>query len=237
VSRLRAWLEILLVPLLFGFSGAAVALLAQAFPGQLPLPVLLLLQAAVVLAGLTLLLVRAGQRWRDVGLQALSAWDLLRALAVLAACVAANLLLTLLIYLAAPGDTETHLQQLQGIAARLAGGVPMTVVAATMFLVGVYEELSARGFLLARCRTALGGIWAPVLLSSLLFGLGHLYQGWIGVLQTTVIGVVLALYTVHWGTLWPAILAHAALNTLSIAALEGMRAEQAALIGATVGTP
>jgi membrane protease YdiL (CAAX protease family) len=107
----------------------------------------------------------------------------------------------------------------------------MTAVAATMFLVGAYEELSARGFLLARCRAALGGVWPPVLLSSLVFGLGHLYQGVLGVLQTAVIGVILALYTVHWGTLWPAIIAHALLNTLSIAALEGMRSQQAALTG------
>jgi membrane protease YdiL (CAAX protease family) len=219
VSRLRAWLEIMLVPLLFGISGLAAALLAQAFPGGLPMPALLVLQGVVVLGGLSVVLERAGQRWRDVGLQVLRAQDLLRALVVFVACTAANLVLTLSIYLAAPGDAENHLEQLQSIAARLAGGLPLAVVAASMFLVGVYEELTARGFLLARCRSALGGTWGPVLLSSLVFGLGHFYQGWIGVLQTTVIGVILALYTVHWGSLWPAILAHALLNTLSIAAL------------------
>jgi membrane protease YdiL (CAAX protease family) len=91
-----------------------------------------------------------------------------------------------------------------------------------MFFVGVYEELTARGFLLARCRTAFDGVWAPVLLSSLLFGLGHVYQGWIGVVQTTVIGTVFAVYTVRWGTVWPAILAHALLNTLSVITLAGL---------------
>jgi membrane protease YdiL (CAAX protease family) len=230
VSRLQAWLEILLVPLLFGLSGVAVSLLAAAFPG-LPLPLLLLVQGAVVLAGLTALLARNGQKWRDVGLKRLTVLDPLRALVVFAACAATNLVLTLSVYLTAPGQVETHVDRLESIAKVLAGELSMTAVAATMFLVGVYEELSARGFLLARCRTALGGVWAPVLLSSIVFGLGHLYQGILGVLQTAAIGVILALYTVHWGTLWPAILAHALLNTLSIAALEGMRSQQAVLIG------
>lgn len=231
MSRLQAWLEILLVPLLFGVSGVAVSLLAAAVPGVFPLPALLLVQGAVVLAGLTALLARRGQSWRDVGLKRLSGRDPLRALVVFAACAAANLVLTLAVYLTAPGRAQTHLERLESIAAVLAGELSMTTVAGTMFLVGVYEELSARGFLLARCRTALGGVWAPVLLSSLVFGLGHLYQGILGVLQTAAIGVILALYTVHWGTLWPAILAHALLNTLSIAALEGMRSQQVALAG------
>ncbi|MGD8851230.1 MAG: CPBP family intramembrane metalloprotease [Gammaproteobacteria bacterium] len=231
MSRFQAWLEILLVPLLFGLSGVLVSLLAAGFPRLLPMPVLLLAQGGVVLAGLTVLLARRGQHWRDVGLKPFVARDPLRALVVFASCAAANLVLTLSIYLTAPDRVETHVQRLESIAALLAEERSMTAVAATMFLVGAYEELSARGFLLARCRAALGGVWPPVLLSSLVFGLGHLYQGVLGVLQTAVIGAILALYTVHWGTLWPAIIAHALLNTLSIAALEGMRSQQAALTG------
>jgi membrane protease YdiL (CAAX protease family) len=131
-------------------------------------------------------------------------------------------LVMLLVYLSVPQDTRGHLIELQAIASRVADGLPLTVVAAVMFFVGVYEELTARGFLLARCLAALDGVWAPVLLSSVLFGLGHFYQGWIGVLQTAVFGVILATFTVRWRTLWPAILAHAMVNTLSIAALAGL---------------
>jgi membrane protease YdiL (CAAX protease family) len=74
------------------------------------------------------------------------------------------------------------------------------------------------------------GVWAPVLVSSVLFGLGHVYQGWIGVAQTTVIGAIFAIFTVRWATLWPAIMAHAALNTLSVAALTGVDSPRSVLV-------
>lgn len=219
VSRRRAWLEILLLLLLIGIGGLAVVLLEELFVGWMPLPVLLALQGAVILAGLSILLFRAGQRWSDVGLHALNGRDVGRALVLLVECVAVNLILMLIIYRVAPEHTIEHMIHLQGIASRLAGEQSILAIAATMFFVGIYEELTARGFLLTRCRTALDGVWAPVLLSSMLFGLGHAYQGWIGMAQTTLIGTVLAVNTVRWGTLWPAILAHALLNTFSVATL------------------
>jgi membrane protease YdiL (CAAX protease family) len=222
VTRRQAWLEILLVVVIVEISGVAVAVLAEAFADTIPLPVLLLIQGVAVLAGLTLLLARTGQRWGDVGFQPFSGRDLGRALLLFAASMGANVLVMLLVYLSVPQDTRGHLIELQAIASRVADGLPLTVVAAVMFFVGVYEELTARGFLLARCLAALDGVWAPVLLSSVLFGLGHFYQGWIGVLQTAVFGVILATFTVRWRTLWPAILAHAMVNTLSIAALAGL---------------
>jgi membrane protease YdiL (CAAX protease family) len=209
--------------LLIVLSGAAVLLLAQAFAGRLPAAVLLVPQGLLILGGLHLLLARAGERWSDVGLRALHRRDVRRAVLLLGACMGANLLLMLLISVAAPAPVLEHTQHLQTIAVRLAGGLPVPLIAGLMFFVGVYEELVARGFLLARCRTALDGMWAPVLLSSALFGLGHLYQGWIGVLQTMLIGLLFAGYTLRWGTLWPAILAHAGLNTLTVVLLERLR--------------
>jgi membrane protease YdiL (CAAX protease family) len=38
--------------------------------------------------------------------------------------------------------------------------------------------------------------------------------------QTALLGVVLAAFTIRWRTLWPAIIAHAAVNMLSIVQLE-----------------
>lgn len=224
LSRRRAWLEILLLLLLVAAGGVAVPLLAGLFLGRVALPIMLVFQGAVILAGLSLLLFHAGQRWADVGLHAFEGRDLGRALLLLATCIVANLLLMLVLYALAPKHVHEHMSHLQTIASTLAGGLPITTIAATMFFVGVYEELTARGFLLARCRTAIGGVWAPVLLSAMLFGLGHTYQGWIGVAQTTVIGVIFAAFTTRWGTVWPAILAHALLNTLSVATLERVNA-------------
>jgi uncharacterized protein len=69
-----------------------------------------------------------------------------------------------------------------------------------------------------------GRWWPALLVSSILFGLAHLHQGWVGAVQTMLIGVVFAAFTIRWGTLWPAILAHAGLNLASLLVLEGLPA-------------
>lgn len=221
-QRSRAWREILLVIALVVCSELAAVLLAQLWPAALPAAVLLVPQGLLVLGGLHLLLARAGERWRDLGLRALHLRDAGHALWLLGACLALNLLLMLLVSLGAPATVHAHTGRLQELAGRLAGGLPVALIALLMFFVAVYEELTARGFLLTRCRRIVAGTWPPVLLSALIFGLGHAYQGWIGMLQTALIGVVLGWYTLRRGTLWPAILAHAGLNTLTVAVLAGL---------------
>lgn len=230
MSRRRAWLEILLLLSIVSGSGLAVGMLGELFAGGLPAPVLLILQGAVIILVLTLLLARAGQGWRDVGLHPMQRGDVGRALLLLITCVGANFLVLLIVFLTVPGPAHEHMNRLQDIAAIVADGLPLSVIASTMLLVGVYEELTARGFLLARCLIAFDGVWAPVLVSSVLFGLGHIYQGWIGVVQTTVIGVIFAVFTLRWATLWPAIMAHAAMNTLSVAALTGADSPNSLLV-------
>lgn len=66
---------------------------------------------------------------------------------------------------------------------------------------GLCEELLYRGFLM----WYLAGIAGPagaVALSSVVFGMAHLYQGRKGVLQTGTIGLVLALLYLGTGSLW-----------------------------------
>ncbi|MFZ0470698.1 MAG: CPBP family intramembrane glutamic endopeptidase [Thiogranum sp.] len=230
MSRRRAWLEVLLLLLIVAVSGLAVGMLGELFAGGLPAPVLLILQGVVIILVLTLLLARAGQGWRDVGLHPMQRGDVGRALLLLITCIGANLLVLLIVFLTAPGPAHEHMNRLQDIAAIVSDGLPFAAVAFTMLFVGVYEELTARGFLLARCLTAFDSVWAPVLVSSALFGLGHIYQGWIGVAQTTVIGVIFAIFTLRWATLWPAIMAHAALNTLSVATLTGVDSPKSVLV-------
>jgi membrane protease YdiL (CAAX protease family) len=216
LSRAQAWLDVVLAVALVGVAALVLGVFVQFFARDLRFPLLILLQGAVILTGLRLLLALRGERWSDVGLRGLRSKDLALALLAMATCFAANLVLTGAVFALHPGEVDEHLQLLEHIARQLGQGVPFPGVTAMMFFVGVYEELAARGFLLTRCRAALRGTWAPVLLSALLFGLGHVYQGWIGVAQTALIGVILAAFTVRWGTLWPAILAHAGLNTLSL---------------------
>jgi membrane protease YdiL (CAAX protease family) len=79
---------------------------------------------------------------------------------------------------------------------------------------GICEEVLYRGLLLGSL-TPLMGVWPAVAVSSVVFGLGHAYQGAAGVLKTGVVGLVLALLTVFSGSLWVAMVLHAALDLTS----------------------
>lgn len=74
-----------------------------------------------------------------------------------------------------------------------------------------FEELLYRGFLIGFFSPAAGASGAAVL-SSALFGLGHLYQGWRGVLRTATIGLALAIGYLLTRSLWWLVLAHAIFN-------------------------
>ena len=91
---------------------------------------------------------------------------------------------------------------------------------------GVCEELLYRGFLLWYLGHWLGP--APSLaVASLVFGIGHSYQGPRGVAVTALVGVVLGLVYLAAGSLLPAMLLHAAgdlhSGTLAHAALSRRR--------------
>jgi len=51
-----------------------------------------------------------------------------------------------------------------------------------------------------------------VLISSAIFGFGHIYLGLIQVPRTAALGVIFALIVLASGSLWPAIILHAALD-------------------------
>ena len=71
----------------------------------------------------------------------------------------------------------------------------------------IFEELLYRGFLIWFFMP-LAGVRGAVLLSSLAFGVGHAYQGWIGIVRTTVIGFAFAAGYVLTHSLWWLIMAH-----------------------------
>jgi membrane protease YdiL (CAAX protease family) len=78
---------------------------------------------------------------------------------------------------------------------------------------GVCEELIFRGFLFAWLGAwmALPGV---VVTDSVLFGVGHAYQGATGMLKTGLVGLALALAYVATDSLWLPMVAHAALDLL-----------------------
>jgi len=79
---------------------------------------------------------------------------------------------------------------------------------------GVGEELAYRGYAVPVLGILLGSSWGGVLLSSAVFGFLHAYQGWVGIFRTALMGFLLAVGFQLSGSLWPAILAHAALDLL-----------------------
>lgn len=82
------------------------------------------------------------------------------------------------------------------------------------FCAGIGEELIYRGYILLIAWELLPGVWLPVIGCALLFGVVHAYQGFFGVVRTVVLAVVLSLSMIYAGTLWPAILAHIAIDLL-----------------------
>ena len=72
---------------------------------------------------------------------------------------------------------------------------------------GVCEELIARGYLIWFFAAWLGPI-GGLLVSSLLFGLGHAYQGATGVLKTGVVGLVMGLVYLGTRSLLPGMIVH-----------------------------
>lgn len=76
---------------------------------------------------------------------------------------------------------------------------------------GICEEVIFRGFLIWFI-TAYLGLVAAVILSSILFGWVHMYLGAAQVPRTAIIGFVLALVVIASGSLWPAMIIHAAID-------------------------
>ena len=76
---------------------------------------------------------------------------------------------------------------------------------------GCCEEIFFRGFLTWYLSAWIGSI-AAVLLASLLFGLGHVYLGVAQVPKTAMVGLILAIVVSLTGSLWPAMLLHAAVD-------------------------
>lgn len=80
---------------------------------------------------------------------------------------------------------------------------------------GFGEELVYRGYLLPLSWALLPGVWLPAIAGALLFGAVHAYQGWFGVIRTSLIALVLSLSMILIGTLWPAIIAHVLIDLLA----------------------
>ncbi len=76
------------------------------------------------------------------------------------------------------------------------------------FSAAVCEETAFRGYLLTKLNLWIKNIWLIAILSSLAFGLGHIYQGLGGVILTALYGFFFSLLFLWRKTLTPCIFAH-----------------------------
>jgi len=116
----------------------------------------------------------------------------------------------------------TH-QDLSGFA-DVEGDLALLVVFVVLSwtLAAFVEELAFRGYLQTRMREVLGSgrlaLAVVVLVSSLLFGLLHSEQGWIGVLVVSLDGIAFSVVRYRYRTLWASVLAHGFNNTIGFIA-------------------
>ena len=78
---------------------------------------------------------------------------------------------------------------------------------------GIVEEIVYRGFVLWYL-TLLMPLWAAVVVSSLAFGVGHIYQGVNGAMRAGLVGLAFAIFYVVTGSIWLPIIAHALLDII-----------------------
>ena len=93
---------------------------------------------------------------------------------------------------------------------------PMLIIGA-----GIFEELT-RVFLLTRLwKMGASTVWRwfGIVLSAVLFGLGHIYQGLAGVVSTGISGLILAVYYYRFGRVIPMMLSHYLHDAIQFAAI------------------
>jgi membrane protease YdiL (CAAX protease family) len=106
---------------------------------------------------------------------------------------------------------------LQSLAERIfpQSRVEMFPYFALALTAGVCEEFLYRGFAMAAIIHAGSPVWSAVLLSSLLFGLAHLYQGRGGAVGTMILGALFGAARIGYDSLVPAVFWHSAVDLVA----------------------
>lgn len=81
---------------------------------------------------------------------------------------------------------------------------------------GFSEELYFRLLLPLLLAILIGHAIPAFVLAAILFGLAHFYQGPVGIIATTVLGILLTLIYLFTGTIWAAVAAHAFIDLIGL---------------------
>jgi len=120
-------------------------------------------------------------------------------------------------------STNPAVEQIRSLGAKIS---PHTNRELALFVLlsltaGICEEFIYRGFVCGTLFHAHAPVWAVLLVSSVLFGLAHAYQGRGGVVGTLLLGTVFGLTRILYDSLVPVILWHATVDI--VAGLAGRR--------------
>lgn len=149
--------------------------------------------------------------WRELGLDTPVPWRRVMRLG-LGGMLAVYAIVATVVPLVARVFGRPDLSAFAGIEGRIDLLIFMLIVA--LVNGALAEEILFRGFLQNRLERHLApfarGVWLPLLVTSVLFGLAHLYQGWSGVIGTGLAGLVFGIVRLRDdGRLWGAVAAHA----------------------------
>ena len=175
------------------------------------------------LAGV-LLFVKRSMRWswRDLGLSRPTRWwqpVVATFLTFGAILFFAREIQPLIIESFGPHQNISHLYTLQDNLPRLVS------VLVTVWITGaLLEELIFRSFVINTLEDLLGNTplstWTAVLISAMIFGGIHAYQGFTGVLITTGIGLIFGVaYIFNGRRIWPLIFVHGLVDTIMLVSI------------------
>jgi membrane protease YdiL (CAAX protease family) len=161
-----------------------------------------------------------GIRWSELGIASISSPSLLAATVGGAILVAvghwANVRRM-------AGSDQPNVVRLRALGARLfpRSGRELTLFLGLAATAGLCEEFLFRGFVMAALLRAGLSSWLVVVVSSVMFGIAHLYQGKGGSMGTAILGAAFALIRLAYGNLLPAVVWHSALDV--VAGIAGTR--------------
>jgi membrane protease YdiL (CAAX protease family) len=81
---------------------------------------------------------------------------------------------------------------------------------------GISEELLFRLALPLLLVLVIGDAWFAFALAAIVFGLAHCYQGIVGVVATTIVGLLLTAVYLASGSLWVAVLLHIVIDLIGL---------------------
>lgn len=186
------------------------------------LAILGILSGNLVVVPLTAILVllwahRSRTPWSQLGYVRPTSW--VRTVAAGAAFgIAFKLLMKMIVMPLLGADPINHaFHYLAGNRAALPGIIYAVTIGA-----GFGEETLFRGFLFERVGKLFGtsaiAKVSIVILTSALFGMAHYsLQGWAGVEQATIVGLVFGTFFMVTGRIWPIMIAHAAFDLTAVA--------------------